>query len=312
MTATVSPAPPDKKRGFSLFLTSPHLAAALAIFIFAVNYIVGRGVRDDVPPYTLSFVRWAGAAVILLPFALRAVREDWPVLTKAWRIIVPCGFLMPFVGAGLAYVALTYTFATNAGVIQISLPVLTILIAAATIGERLTMAKVVGSIIAIVGVRGIIARGDPAVISSLDFNTGDLILLACNLGLACYSVLIKIMPRVRPVSLLFALCVLGALFHLPSVAAEMLAGEFVNPSWIALGGLVFVALFPSIGAIFLWNYSIAELGPSRSGAYMFLVPVFSAGLAYLFLGEIIAWYHVAGAALIVIGVVLTGRGQGSR
>ena len=45
------------------WLTSPHLASILAVFIFALNYVVGRGVRDDVPPFTLGFFRWAGADV---------------------------------------------------------------------------------------------------------------------------------------------------------------------------------------------------------------------------------------------------------
>lgn len=287
------------------WITSPHLAAILAVLIFAINYVIARGLRDELPPYTIGFVRWAGGALILAPFALQAVREDWTRLVGAWRIVVPCGFLMPFVGAGVAYVALTMTVAVNAGAVQISLPVMIILIAAVTIGERITPARGVGAAIAIVGVVVIVTRGDPAVLAGLRFNSGDLLLLLCNLGLASYAVLMKFAPRVRPVSILFALCALGGLFHVPFVIGEFLDGARVGTGWAVLGALAFFAVFPSIFAIFLWNYSIIGLGPSGSGIYMYLVPIFVAALSYSFLGETIAAYHIVGTAIIVCGVTLT-------
>ena len=124
--------------------TSPHLASIMAVLIFALNYVVGRGVRDDAPPFTLGFARWAGAAIILAPFALRAMRDDWAALMRGWRVLAACGSLMPFVGATLAYVALTTTTAINASVLQIALPVFTILMAAMALRERITLPVMVG------------------------------------------------------------------------------------------------------------------------------------------------------------------------
>ena len=285
--------------------TSPHLASVLAVFIFALNYIVGRGVRDDAPPFTLGFFRWAGAAIILLPFALRGLRDDWTELVQGWRVLTACGFLMPVVGASLAYVALTTTTAINASVVQISLPVLTILIAAVALRERITGPIAVGCGIAVLGVFAIIIRGDPAILAEFNFNPGDLLILLCQLGLAGYAVLVKFAPRVRPLSLLLALCLLGTVYHLPFLAWELADGRFVTLRWAGFGGLAFVAVFPSICAIYLWNYGIKGLGPSRSGIYMFLMPVFGATLAHVFLDETLAWYHVLGTGLIVSGVMLT-------
>jgi drug/metabolite transporter (DMT)-like permease len=287
------------------WMTSPHLAAALGVFIFALNYIIGRGVRDDVPPFTLGFVRWAGGAIILMPFALRGLREDWAALANKWPVVAACGFLMPFVGAGLAYVALTTTLAVNASMVQTSLPVLIILIAAVVLRERITVPIALGSAMAILGVMGIIVRGDLAVLAGLRFNPGDLILLVCNLGLAGYAVLVKFAPKVRPTSLLLALCLLGALYHAPFIGWELAHGQYATPNMAGIGALAFMALFPSVCAIFLWNYSIQGLGPSRSGVYMYLTPVFGAAMAYAFLGEILAWYHVVGTVLIISGVMLT-------
>ncbi len=292
--------------------TTAHLVTLLAVLIFSVNYVVGRGVYQDAPPFMLGFTRWAGAAVLLAPFAMRQVRAEWPLLVENWPTIAACALLMPFIGAGLAYTALTMTVAINAAVVQTALPVFMVLLARIFLDDRLTAGQVIGSCGAILGVLGIISRGDPAILAELSFNAGDLLLLFCNLGLAGYAILIIRLPPIRPLAFLFAICVLGAGFHVPFLAMELAAGKALQPTWLGLGSLAFVAVFPSIVAILSWNYAISRLGPSTSGIYFFLVPVITAGLAYLFLGEPVAWYHYAGGALIVASVWLAGRGARPR
>ena len=57
----------------------------LVMVLWAGNSIVGRAVRFDVPPLTLAFVRWLGASLILLPFAIAPLRCDWSAIKKAWK-----------------------------------------------------------------------------------------------------------------------------------------------------------------------------------------------------------------------------------
>lgn len=279
----------------------------LAVFIFAANYVIGRGVVHDVPPYMLGFTRWAGAALLLAPFTWRHVRRDRESVRRGWAVLAGCGFLMPFLGAGVAYVALTMTVAINAAVVQTSMPVMILLIAWIVLNERISALQAAGVAVALSGVAAIISRGDPAAFAGLSFNTGDVILLACNLGLAGYAVLIRRAPAVHPLTLLTVVCVVGAAFHAPFLAWEMLDGRIVRATATAAVGLVFVAVFPSIIAILLWNNGIRRLGPGRSGIYMYLMPVFTAALGYAFLGERVEGYHYAGVALIAGGVYLTAR-----
>ena len=49
------------------------------------------------------------------------------------------------------------------------------------------------------------------------------------------------------------------------------------------------------------------VGPSRAAIFMYLVPVFASVLAWLFLGEHLDWYHLAGGGLILVGLYLTTR-----
>jgi len=292
--------------------TTAHLVNLLAILIFSVNYVVGRGVYEDAPPFMLGFTRWAGAAVLLAPIAVRHVRADWPLLVENWRMVTACGLLMPFIGAGLAYTALTMTVAINVAVVQTALPVFTVLLAWIILKDRLTAAQAIGLCGAILGVLCIISRGDPAILMTLSFNSGDLLMVFCNLGLAGYAVLVKRLPPIRPLAFLFAICVIGAAFHVPFLAIELATGKVLQPTLLGLGGLAFVAVFPSIVAILSWNFAISRLGPSTSGFYFYLVPVITAGLAYLFLDETVAWYHFAGGAVIFASVWLAGRGAQPR
>ena len=57
----------------------------------------------------------------------------------------------------------------------------------------------------------------------------------------------------------------------------------------------------------LWVRGVASIGPNRASVFIHLMPLFGAVLAITFLGEEIASYHVLGAALVLVGVILSSR-----
>jgi drug/metabolite transporter (DMT)-like permease len=72
-------------------------------------------------------------------------------------------------------------------------------------------------------------------------------------------------------------------------------------------GYLYVGVFPAVIAFFGWNRGVAAIGPSRASLFSHLIPLFSAGLAYFFLGEHIAGFHVAGGVLVFFGIFLANR-----
>ena len=78
-------------------------------------------------------------------------------------------------------------------------------------------------------------------------------------------------------------------------------------SLATIGGLIYLVVFAGIIALVLVNVGIARLGPSRAGAFFYLMPVFTALIAVLGLGEVLRFYHVAGLALVIGGIVFVGR-----
>ena len=285
-----------------------HVMMLFAIVIFALNCIIGRWAVGETPPYLLGFVRWEVGMLILLPFSWTHLRKDHEFIGRNWKLLCLAGFLMPFMGAGGAYVALIHTEAINAGVLVTSMPVMMVLLSSLILKERFAGGVWLGIVIAISGVLYIVSRGDPASLLELSFNIGDLILIGCNLGLAGYGIAIKKLPQgIHPLSLLTLVCAVGALCHTPFVAYEMASGEMAVLSTKTFVSFAFVAVFPSVVAILIWNIAIGRIGPSGSAFYMYLTPVFAAIFAIPLLGETIGIYHVVGAVLIVIGVTLSSQ-----
>ncbi len=295
-------AAPVRKEGIA------HVMMLLAVLIFGVNYVVGRWAAGEVPPYMLGFVRWTSGTLILLPFAWAHLRQDRDFIRRNWKLLCLAGFLMPFMGAGVTYVALTYTTAINAGVIQTSMPVMIVLLSWIFLRERTAGIQWLGIAVAIAGVLYIVARGNPATLLNLSFNIGDAILISCNLGLAGYGVAVRRLPQgMHPLSLITVVCAVGAVCHAPFFGYEMASGVPVVLSTKTIVSLGFVAIFPSVVAILLWNSAISRIGPSRAGFYMYLTPVYAAIFAIPLLGETISIFHIIGGAVIIAGVTLSSR-----
>ena len=75
------------------FLTNPYLLLTLTALFWSGNMVVGRGIRADVPPLTLSFWRWEIALALVLPFALPHLKEQWPLLKRGWKPVLILGLI---------------------------------------------------------------------------------------------------------------------------------------------------------------------------------------------------------------------------
>src|SRR5690242_10697729 len=70
---------------------SPFLLLTLAPLFWSYNWIVGRALHTQVPPLTMTFLRWFFAVLILAPFALPHVRREWPIVRRHWKKLVFLG-----------------------------------------------------------------------------------------------------------------------------------------------------------------------------------------------------------------------------
>jgi drug/metabolite transporter (DMT)-like permease len=277
----------------------------LAPLFMASNVVFGRDAVDTVPPIGLAFWRWILAFVILLPFAWTGLRRHAADLIRVWPMLLLLGALGMGVCGAFVYVGLQHTTATHAGLIYAASPIFILMIGALFVGERLSVIQCLGVALALLGVLVILTRGQPQALLSFAFNIGDLWILAATFAWAVYSVLLKRKSLQIPTIPLFAAIALAGVICLaPFYAWETLAGRPVVWTADAATSVFAVALIASVMAFGAYQQGIAVVGSSRAGVFMYLMPVYAALLAVLFLGERFETFHAIGLGLILPGLVL--------
>jgi drug/metabolite transporter (DMT)-like permease len=270
---------------------------------------VGRALVGQFPPLALSFLRWALAFAVIAPFTLPLLWRQRAVL-RAWA-----GPLLAISAVGVAaYNSLQYLALQTSSVLSVTLiaasgPVITLLVGAAAFGARVSRVQWLGAAVSLAGVLTVVTRGEPTRLAGLQLAAGDLIMLAATLCWSVYTWLLR--DRRPPLALAPFLTVqigLGALMILPFAWAEAAyTGARIAWGWPTLGGLVYVALLPSLAAYWAWDRGVARAGPLLPMQFANLTPLFAAALAYALLAEPIVWYHVLGAVLIVGGILVANR-----
>lgn len=278
---------------------------ALVMLLWAGNAIVGRAVRHDIPPFTLALVRWAGALLVLTPFAMRQVIADRAAILRAWRPILLLGLLGVAAFNAFLYSGLRYTSATNGLLLQAAIPALVLACDFAFFRIRPTIGAMLGVLLSTIGVVLIVFRADPAAILELRLGFGDGLVLCGVIVWSLYTSLLRLRPALHALSFLAATFVIGAVAMLPLAATE--APEIAAIAWRPeiFAAAAYVAVLPSVIAYFLFNKAVAVVGSARAGQAITLMPLFGALLAAALLGEPLQPYHFVGMALIVLGIATT-------
>ena len=288
----------------------PYLLLTLTALFWSGNMVLGRGIRADVPPIALAFWRWVIALALIAPLALPHLKEQWPLLKKGWKPVLLLGILGVGCYNTFAYVALQYTAATNAVLLNFFIPIVTIALSWLFLGKRLKPIEAVGVAISFLGATTIIARGDLAVLLGLSLNLGDVWMLGAVLTWAIYTVGLQWRPAgVHPMLMLGALTLVGVLALAPIYAHELGAfggpARHINLHWGSLAGIAYVGVLPSFVGYIFYNRGVAEVGANKASLFIHLMPVFGTLLSALFLGELPHLYHFVGIGLIFSGIYLT-------
>jgi len=171
-----------------------------------------------------------------------------------------------------------------------------------------TARQAAGISLALAGMIAVVARGRWQTLAQLDFQPGDLIMVAAICCWALFSVLLRRQNvPLDPIAFLTAQIALGLPVILPFYLLELaLTGGFdlrADLVWPFL----YVGLFPGVLAYAFWNNGVRRVGPPRAAMFIYLTPVFAAGLASVFLGERLRPFHAAGGLLILAGLWLATR-----
>ncbi len=287
---------------------APELLLSLTVLFWSGNFVAGRAIGGDIAPVSLNFWRWGLALVILGAIAgpetwrhRREVLRAWPVIAA----LAVTGIVMFHI---CAYTALIRTQVINAALLLPTTPLVIVAATRLVYREPIAVVPLVGILASLVGATLVVARGDLEVLLALRLDPGDVWMLGAVVAWAAYSVLLKRRPAtLPPLVLLTAIVATGMLVQAPVYLWQLAtapAFEVVGPAGLALG---YIALFPSVIAYIFWNRGVAEIGPARAGSFLHLMPIFSAALSIVLLGEQVVGYHIVGGLLVAVGIVLANR-----
>jgi drug/metabolite transporter (DMT)-like permease len=275
----------------------------LATFTWATNMTLGRWLRNDIGPLTLAAARFLIASACFAALLQRGPveerrpgRDGWLLLGMALSGVV--------VFAPTLYLGLRYTTAVNATLINGLGPLITGLLAALLIRERMTGRQVVGAVVGLVGVVILISGGSFAFrLGESGNNRGDLIVLGAVTLWGIYSVLGRqVMRRRSALSATAFSAFLGTPFLLLAAAWEVQSFA-VNPRPEVILAVVYIGFVPTLIGFWAWNTGVRRLGPGGAMVFYNTLPLYGAMLGVLFLGESIGVAHVLGGALIIGGGV---------
>lgn len=276
------------------------LLLVLATLFWAGNYLVGERAVATLDPVSLTWWRWALAAVPLLVAAQVVERPDWARVLARWRVLLLAGVL----GVGgyglLLYAALARTSAVNASIVNALSPAAIVLAAVllrqATAGWRTWVGVGMG----LAGVLLVLSRGEAGRLLSLTFNAGDLLMLGAVAVWTAYTLI----GRRLGLPVLAATAVQVVLTTVVLTPIVLLTGLATPPDRGAWGAVLFIVVFPSVGSYLCWNVAIKRVPPGVAGTSMNLVTVFTVLIAAL-LGQLPTLVQLVGGALVIGGVLLT-------
>jgi drug/metabolite transporter (DMT)-like permease len=286
----------------------PYLLLILTTLFWSGNFVLSRGMHEEIPPLALSFWRWSLALLILLPLSWRHLLNQRALIRTCRTYIVMQGLLGITGFNTLIYLAVQTTTAVNAVLVNSCIPVLIALCSLLIYREPLRGRQWLGIFLSLAGVSLIIAGGNLALLVKLQVNRGDLLVLAAAVIWALYSTNLKRYPKgLHPLAYQCAIVIVGLVGILPFYLLEIALGHglSINQALSAtIATLVYVAVFPSVLAFIFWNRAVRDIGANRAGTFIHLMPVFSSILAVLFLGEQIELYHLQGIALVFSGIFM--------
>lgn len=280
--------------------------AVLAAFIWSGNFIIARGVYQQIPPVSLAFYRWLIASIVIFPFAFTHFRSEWSAIKKSWHYLFWAALFGVTLFNTLVYVGAHYTSAIYLALIgTTSSPIMATIMARVFLKEQIGWLKLAGLILCITGVLFLLSRGNFRYLLTLKFSRGDLWVLTAAFCFAVYNTMVKKKPvSVSPISFLFVIFCAGMLLLFPVYLWERQRSTAV----IWNKDLIFSVLYLGLGAsaicFWIWNIAISRLGAARTVLFGNLIPIFSSLGAVIFLKEQFTWVHVVSMIIVFTGIVL--------
>lgn len=289
--------------------TNPYVLLTLTALFWSGNMVLARainvatGANTPIPPLMLALGRWLIVLALTTPWAWQH-RHYARALLAGWKTLLVLALTGITAYNSFAYIALQYTTATNAVLLNSFIPIMTVLLGWLFLRRPVSGLQALGVLVSFLGVMMIVLQGQLSHLLTLSINRGDLWMLMAVVDWAIYTLALQWHPKVPPMLLLWSITAVGLLALAPFALLDL--SQQPPLQWSLINGLsvAYVGIFPGFLGYVFYNRGIREVGAPRGSLFIHLMPVFGALLSFIFLGEQLHGYHLLGMAGIFMGIGL--------
>jgi drug/metabolite transporter (DMT)-like permease len=295
----------DESKREVAFYEHPVVALILVQVFFGSLPVIAKIVLAVLPATGLVGIRIGITALVLL--VVQVYRRRIWLQNRSDYLRLAILSLFGVVFNQLLFVGgLSLTKAANTSLLAVTIPIFTLLVGAIVGSEPLARTKMIGIVLAAVGVILLI---DPSAASfSSETTIGDLMIIVNSLSDGIYVATSKeVITRngaFRSVMWVFifasVVCVPLGLMSLSSVNVELIGGEI----WLLC---IYIGVFATAVPYFLNAWALSRVNPSTVAVFVYLQPLIGFALAVIFLAEKIDFRFIIAALLVFSGVFLTTR-----
>lgn len=280
---------------------------ALPIIFWAFAFPFIKIGLEELHPINLTIMRLFIVCAIFLLFIGIAPKKFSKINRKD---LLPL-FLLGFVGLVVYHLGLNYgeqyISPSAASLIIATIPVFTILFATILLKERITKKIAVGILLSLSGVVIISltgTTGNPFEVSYL--SAAVAVLISAFVG-AFYTIFgKKLLQRFSALSLTVYAFLFGSLGLLPFLSSSLIT-EVAGMTWKGWGAVLFLAFLPTVVGYVLWYVALEVKTASEISMFLYFIPVLSTVISYFLFHDAITLLFVAGAALVILGLVIVNR-----
>ncbi len=285
-----------------------YILLALCVLFWSGNFILGRFVNENIKPLELAFFRWLFVFIFIIPIIYKLdIKRLFTIYKKNFFLLTTLAILGITCFNTFLYIALQTTTATNALLINSTIPILILILSFIILKTTISKYQTIGIILSTLGVIFLVLKGDVLNFSNIKLTKGDFWIIASSFTWAIYSTIIKLKPKeLNHIELFVIIVFLGLIFLTPfyliqgyTINKEI---ELLKNNWYFF---LYVSIFPSLLSFYFWHIGIDEIGAEKTGQFTHLMPIFGSTLAFVFLGERLQFFHLVGAVFIALGIYLS-------
>lgn len=285
-----------------------HLAVLSANLIYGANYSIAKQAMPAyIEAFGFIFIRVLVTALIF--FVLGFLSGNEKVDKQDFGKLFLCAVFGVAINQLLFFSGLDLTAPINASLMMTTNPIMVLIVASLIIKEKITIRKVTGIIVGIIGASTLLLWGKTAAFSTAS-ALGDFFILINSLSWGVFLIIVKpLMQKYKTITVMKWVFIFGSVLVFPFGWKQFNAIEwhtFDTGIWLVV---FYVVIVTTSVAYMLNTYALKNLSPSTVSAYIYLQPLFATIIAIMIGKDQLNILHVISAILIFTGVYLVTSGN---